>query len=107
MRDSYIFGDGIPLYKTTSMRYRKKPVEIEEAHYDGATEALSSQWKDPKEELPEDEERVLIYGDRGIELAAWNEHYECWDDAEGDDCMYDKDYVKLWMSIPDIPDEAE
>lgn len=68
----------------------------------GATEALASQWKDPKVELPEDGEYVLISTDRGIEPSVWNEHHQCWDDAEGDDYMYSMDYVEAWMSIPPL-----
>ena len=68
----------------------------------GATEALASQWKDPKVELPEDGEYVLISTDRGIEPSVWNEHHQCWDDAEGDDYMYSKEYVEAWMSIPPL-----
>lgn len=33
---------------------------FEDAYVQGATEALASQWKDPKVELPEDGETVLI-----------------------------------------------
>ena len=76
--------------------------DIEQAYEDGATEALASQWKDPKVELPEDGEYVLISTDRGIEPSVWNEHHQCWDDAEGDDYMYSKEYVEAWMSIPPL-----
>ncbi len=76
--------------------------DIEQAYEDGATEALASQWKDPKVELPEDGEYVLISTDRGIEPSVWNEHHQCWDDAEGDDYMYSKEYVKAWLPIPPL-----
>ena len=72
------------------------------AYLAGATEALASQWKDPKVELPEDGEYVLISTDRDIEPSVWNEHHQCWDDADGDDYMYSKEYVKAWMSIPPL-----
>lgn len=75
---------------------------ITEGYFAGATEALASQWKDPKVELPEDGEYVLISTDRDIEPSVWNEHHQCWDDAEGDDYMYSKDYVQAWMSIPPL-----
>ena len=75
---------------------------LEQAYLAGATEALASQWKDPKVELPEDGEYVLISSDRGIEPSVWNEHHQCWDDAEGDDYMYSKEYVEAWMSIPPL-----
>lgn len=76
--------------------------DMAQAYKDGATEALASQWKDPKVELPEDGEYVLISTDRGIEPSVWNEHHQCWDDAEGDDYMYSKEYVEAWMSIPPL-----
>ena len=76
--------------------------DMEQAYEDGATEALATQWKDPKVELPEDGEYVLISTDRDIEPSVWNEHHQCWDDAEGDDYMYSKDYVQAWMSIPPL-----
>ena len=76
--------------------------DIERAYEDGATEALASQWKDPKVELPEDGEYVLISTDRGIEPSVWNEHHQCWDDADGDDYMYSKEYVKAWLPIPPL-----
>lgn len=75
---------------------------LEQTYLAGATEALASQWKDPKVELPEDGEYVLISTDRDIEPSVWNEHHQCWDDAEGDDYMYSKDYVQAWMSIPPL-----
>ncbi len=46
----YCYRDGGPLYSTV----------FEDAYVQGATEALASQWKDPKVELPEDGETVLI-----------------------------------------------
>lgn len=76
--------------------------DVQQAYLAGATEALASQWKDPKVELPEDGEYVLISTDRGIEPSVWNEHHQCWDDAEGDDYMYSKEYVEAWMSIPPL-----
>ncbi len=35
----------------------------EQAYLAGATEALASQWKDPKVELPEDDRQVLVETD--------------------------------------------
>ena len=77
------------------------------AYLAGATEALASQWKDPKVELPEDGEYVLISTDRDIEPSVWNEHYQCWDDAEGDDYMYSKEYVKAWLPIPPLKGDPD
>ena len=75
---------------------------IADAFIAGAQYALSSQWKDPKVELPEDGEYVLISTDRDIEPSVWNEHHQCWDDAEGDDYMYSKEYVEAWLPIPPL-----
>ena len=37
--------------------------DMAQAYEDGATEALASQWKDPKVELPEDDRQVLVETD--------------------------------------------
>lgn len=76
---------------------------LAEIYLAGAKEALASQWVSVKDSLPEDEEYVLIDGPRGVEPAVWNEHCQCWDDAEGDDIMYKKDMVQTWMRIPEPP----
>ena len=60
--------------------------------------------EEPEDELPEEGEWVIIYaGDDGIQTAVWNEHYQCWDDDEGDDVKYEKDVVTHWMSVPEPP----
>ena len=77
---------------------------FEDAYIQGATEALASQWKDPKVELPEDGEWVIVLaGEDGVQTAVWNEAHQCWDDDEGDDVKYEKDVVTLWMPIPEPP----
>lgn len=74
------------------------------AYLAGATEVLALQWKDPKEELPEDGEWVIILaGEDGVQTAVWNRTHQCWDDDEGDDVKYEKDVVTLWMPIPEPP----
>ena len=66
-------------------------------------EKIYFKWVPTREGLPEDSERVLVKlhnrscWDWGV--AVWNEMYECWDDSEGDDYMYDKDDVEYWMRI--------
>ena len=52
--------------------------DIEQAYEDGATEALASQWKDPKVELPEDEETVLTLSSYGPVLAYYSKQDETW-----------------------------
>ena len=77
--------------------------ELENAYLAGASETLTAQWRSVEDETPEEGEYVIIDGPNGIEAAVWNEHYQVWDDAEGDDFMYKKDAVKMWMSIPQPP----
>lgn len=78
--------------------------DMAQAYEDGATEALESQWKDPKVELPEDGEWVIIVaGEDDIQTAVWNATHQCWDDDEGDDAKYEKDVVTMWMPIPEPP----
>ncbi len=48
------------------------------AYLAGATEALASQWKDPKVELPEDEETVLTLSSYGPVLAYYSKQDETW-----------------------------
>ena len=95
--------------KAYADRYEAKPMAETaiRAYIAGHFEALASQWKDPKMELPEDGEYVLIFTDRGIEPAVWNEHHQCWDDAEGDDYMYSKEYVQAWLPIPPLKGGGE
>lgn len=83
-------------------------IVAEDSYLAGATEALASQWKDPKEELPEDREWVIILaGEDGVQTAVWNEIHQCWYDDEGDDVKYEKDVVTLWMPIPKPPLKGE
>ena len=72
-------------------------------YLEGAAEALAGLWRRVEEETPEESEYVIIDGPNGLEAAVWNEDYQVWDDAEGDDFMYKKDAVKMWMSIPQPP----
>ena len=62
-------------------------------------------WLDFPENVPNDDELVLIHR-KGMgnywEPAVYNGYYQCWDDAEGDDIMYDLDVVDKFMLIPDI-----
>ncbi len=84
--------------------------DVVQAYKDGATEALASQWKDSKVELPEDDSVVLA---KIAETA--NEHEfirytvarytdGCWifQDEYFEDCM-----VSHWLRIPALPDGKE
>ena len=52
--------------------------DIQQAYLAGATEVLTSQWKDPKVELPDDEETVLILSSYGPVLAYYSKQDEMW-----------------------------
>lgn len=70
----------------------------------GATEALSSQWRDPKDGLPKLRENVIIryrtrYQGRWLILTIIDSR------SEYDDPFKDKDKdVIAWMPIPQLPD---
>jgi hypothetical protein len=61
------------------------------------------EWISIEDETPNDSERVLIKKlNRSCwewEVAVWNNLYEVWDDAEGDDYMCNKESVTHWMRI--------
>lgn len=61
-------------------------------------------WLDYPEHKPKNHERVLIirkgYGNYW-EPAVYNEEYECWDDADGDDYFCELDSVAKFLSIPE------
>ena len=59
------------------------------------------EWIKTCDQLPSDGERVLIrrHDYNWWEVAVWNGHYNVWDDEQGDDFMYKKDDVELWMRV--------
>ena len=61
-------------------------------------------WLDFPEHTPDDGDKVLIKraGFRYWECAVYNGYHECFDDAEGDDYMYDLNDVDKVMFIPKI-----
>ena len=71
--------------------------------FETISNTTNNTWILINDELPNDSERVLVkLKDKGCwpwEVAVWNNHYECWDDSEGDDKMCDKDDVECWMRI--------
>lgn len=59
-------------------------------------------WLSFPENEPENDERVLIIRKNVPnfwEVAVYNKDYECWDDSDGDDYMYDLDSVEKFMKI--------
>ena len=75
--------DCVPEHYGSMMMMRRRvqrfdSYDIEQAYLAGATEALASQWKDPKVELPEDEETVLTLSSYGPVLAYYSKQDETW-----------------------------
>lgn len=67
-----IFGNPITPRGIEETRVARK------AYLAGAADALASQWKDPKVELPEDEETVLTLSSYGPVLAYYSKQDEMW-----------------------------
>lgn len=61
-------------------RYEAKPMAETaiRAYVAGHFEALASQWKDPKVELPEDDDTVLTLSSYGPVLAYYSKQDEMW-----------------------------
>lgn len=76
---------------------------IAEAYLAGATEAIASQWKDPKVELPEDEETVLTLSSYGPVLAYYSKQDEMWF-AYGN---YGDITPTHWLSIPPLKEDPD
>lgn len=74
----------------------------EQAYLAGATEALASQWKDPKVELPEDDRQVLVETDcEDKELRHAISYFLAGAWHFPDDWYYDCRVLK-WMYIPPL-----
>ena len=74
--------------------------DIQQAYLAGAAEALASQWKDPKVELPEDDRQVLVETDcEDKELRHTISYFLAGAWHFPDDWYYDCRVLK-WMSIP-------
>lgn len=75
---------------------------IADAYLAGATEALASQWKDPKVELPEDDRQVLVETDcEDKELRHAISYFLAGAWHFLDDWYYDCRVLK-WMYIPPL-----
>lgn len=61
-------------------------------------------WHNSKEELPnlknKEDSIMCVTLDNGmIRLNVWNQYYQCWDDADGDDYEFSKEYELLWCPL--------
>jgi hypothetical protein len=48
---------------------------------------------------------VILKNQKYIQALSWNDHYQSWDDLDGDDHAFDKEEVIYWMEFPMIPEE--
>jgi len=63
---------------------------------------FAQRWISVEEELPTDNEKYLVkINGWGIGLHPFNEHYQCWDDEDGDDYFTDAKGGKIthWRKI--------
>lgn len=64
-------------------------------------QANQSPWINIEDRMPEDEQLVLTSSSTyGIKLLVWNDHYNVWDDEDGDDVYCERDKIDAWMPIP-------
>ena len=80
--------------------------DIQQAYLAGAAEALASQWKDPKVELPEEKKPVLCFmADMKDPYAEKNSYFDMAILLEGEVINLDAEIVRptFWMPIPFPP----
>ncbi|MDE5688686.1 MAG: hypothetical protein K2I18_08710 [Paramuribaculum sp.] len=69
---------------------------ITEGYFAGATEALASQWRDPKAELPETDADVVAIDANGLHIAAY---------FNGEWYSSDDEFTRnpqMWLPIPPL-----
>jgi hypothetical protein len=60
-------------------------------------------WNKTIEQVPKNEEKVLACYHGFYKLLVWNSSDNCWDDWEWGDYFCEKEQVKYWMSLPEMP----
>ncbi len=74
---------------------------VEAAYLAGATEALASQWKDPKVEPPEDDETVFVSDENGFHIATY---------FNGEWYSSDDEFTRnpqMWLPIPPLKGDPD
>jgi len=62
-------------------------------------------WRDPYEEMPPEEEEVLVYGKSGKTWEYAEDYWiwRCWSDGRGPEKVWVRHWpVKAWTSLPEI-----
>ena len=63
---------------------------------------MNMEWKEGHPD--QDGQYLVAYGHyHEIRILTWNQHYNCWDDEEGDDNFCDPEDVSHWMPLPEKP----
>ena len=60
-------------------------------------------WNKTIEQVPKSGEKVLTCYHGFYKLLVWNSSDNCWDDWEWGDYFCEKEQVKYWMSLPEMP----
>ena len=87
------YAENLP---ATAATWGMRKSVIANAYLTGAVEALASQWKDPKVELPEEDTLVVAHSPNGrIDLLTFH-------DDEFIDKLYHTHCVDYWLPIPTL-----
>lgn len=69
---------------------------------------LEDLWRHAPVQLPKcpkDESLAcLVYRSGFYEVLCWNEYYQCWDDADGDDFAFKKETELNWIPLEEEAD---
>ncbi len=98
------YGMSSTVFREAGFRFGYE--DVVQAYEDGATEALASQWKDPKVELPEEKKPVLcVMTDMKDPYAEKNSYFDMAILLEGVFINLDAEIVRptFWMPIPFPP----
>ena len=64
---------------------------------------FDSLWRQAPEELPilkeNDSAACLVLVNNNFQINYWNQHYQCWDDNEGDDYEMNKETKLKWILL--------
>ena len=61
------------------------------------------EWKKVDENMPKEDERCLVIRNGRIDVLTWSEHYQNWDDMEGDDYFCNKNDVSFYIPFSYLP----
>ena len=92
------YAENLPV---TAATWGMRKSVIADAYLAGATEALASQWKDPKVELPETDADVVAIDANGLHIAAY---------FNGEWYSSDDEFTRnpqMWLPIPPLKGDPD